>query len=107
VLSGDGVLDLDEFVDLVATSAVLRPAFGHILAAAKAKREQDEYERLSSIFRNPNELSSPSGRRRRPCLFDLRAAHELAMPWESLPVTTAPLSPDKSQIRKVVPGSRD
>ena len=36
------------------------------------RRERDEHERLATIFRDPNSLVSPSGRRQRPSLIDLR-----------------------------------
>lgn len=90
--SGDGVLDIGEFVDLVATSAVLRPVFGDLIASAKERRDRDEFERMASIFRNPAELRtalSPSGRRRRPNLHDLRSVQEMSLQWHKEPVATA------------------
>lgn len=95
--NGDGVLDVNEFLQLVATSSTLRPAFGDILHAAKEKRDRAEFDRLSSLFRNPNALRvalSPSGRRRRPALCDLRSLNELTMPWsKTQTVANVPSTP--------------
>ena len=101
--NGDGVLDIDEFVDIVSTSACLSSSFGAILGAAREKREREEIERLSVIFRSPTKLSSPNGSRRlRPSLSHLRSAQEVAgaMPWDDrMPVTGGvPYSPHKSQM---------
>ena len=88
----------------MATSGVPRPAFGNIVAAAKEKRERDEYDRLSTLFRNAKELcDSPSGRpRRRPTLCDLRKVHEVTIPLskeQSAISSTMPFSPHKSLVR--------
>ena len=95
---------MEEFVELVATSAVLRPAFGDIMQTAKDKRDRDEFNRLSQLFRNPNELraaTSPSGRRRRPNLHDLRSVYDMTLPWSRTNVlSTDAYSPVKSPVKR-------
>lgn len=105
--NGDGVIDLDEFVQLVASSCVLRPAFGQIMAAAKERRERAEFDRLSSLFRNPAQhYPSPStGRRRRPSLFDLRVVHEVIVPGSRQPPAPAVAAYSPNAIKPAKTGA--
>ena len=101
--NGDGVLDMNEFLNLISTSSVLRPAFGDIMKEAKDKRQRDEYQRLSVIFRDPADVMSahsPSGRRRRPNLSDLRNVFEVesSLPYHAAAPGAAPaFSPVKGK----------
>ena len=99
---GNGVLDLDEFVTLVSRSSVLSKAFGCILQTARHRRERTEHERLDTIFRTIPAEASPSGRRHRPSLFDLRVVHDVTLPWERqhavVHCSALPTSPHKSEM---------
>ena len=101
------MIDLDEFVQLVASSCVLRPAFGQIMAAAKERRERAEFDRLSSLFRNPAQhYPSPStGRRRRPSLFDLRVVHEVIVPGSRQPPAPAVAAYSPNAIKPAKTGA--
>ena len=97
----NGVLDLDEFVELVSTSKRLAQHFVQILEAARERRERVEYDRLSRIFRTVPAEASPSGRRVRPSLSDLRALKEVSLPWDRLSEkwdVQGTSSPHKSQL---------
>ena len=54
-------------------------AFEDIMKAAQERREKCEHARLASIFKNPPSLRSPSGRRRRPALVDLRPPNDVSL----------------------------
>lgn len=82
---GNGVLDFDEFLELVATHPMLVASFEQILVVGCERRRRLEEFRQTIIFRHAispttHATVSPSGRRRRPNLFDLRAAHEVRLP---------------------------
>ena len=73
---GNGVLSLDEFMNLLSQSAELVEAFGDILSAANAKQLRTESKRLSAFLKSST-ICSPSGRKRRPSLNDLRPMDEV------------------------------
>lgn len=78
---GNGVLDFDEFLDLVSSQAELRRDFEKIVQLGCARRQLLGHKRTGLVFRSAispstHSVISPSGRRRRPSLFDLRPVHE-------------------------------
>jgi len=82
---GNNVLDFDEFLELIARHPVLVDSFEQILAIGCEKRRRLEEYRQTIIFRScisptTHAAVSPSGRRRRPNLYDLRLAHEVRLP---------------------------
>jgi len=94
-VDGNGTLDFDEFLELVARHPVLVDSFEQILAIGCEKRRRLEQYRQTIIFRScmsptTHAAVSPSGRRRRPNLFDLRLAHEVRLP---LPFDAEPDAP--------------
>ena len=83
-LDGNGALDLDEFIGLVASHPGLMSNFSEILDAGILKRRKIEEQRLGQIFKGEVAVSptsrgiqSPSGRRRRPTLVDLKRPDEV------------------------------
>ena len=73
---GNGVLDEDEFYELVSTSAELRKSFAHILALGSRKRADAKKFEHMLMFDAPyspasHAIVSPSGKRHRPNLTDL------------------------------------
>jgi Ca2+-binding EF-hand superfamily protein len=83
---GSGTLDFDEFLEAVASNPRLVASFDEIIAAGCERRqirEQRSHEiRTSGIFRyavspGSHGVISPSGRRRRPTLGDLKRADQL------------------------------
>ena len=74
---GNGLLDEEEFYELVSRSAELRESFRHILALGCAKRARAVERQHALVFHGPyspqsHSVISPSGRRRRPNLTNLR-----------------------------------
>lgn len=86
---GNGQLDLDEFLELVASHPKLMHSFEDVLSVAVQRKRDAEQARLTKIFKraiSPTSrgIASPSGMRRRPTLADLRSMHEVKLPddWE-------------------------
>ena len=78
---GNGILDFDEFLELVSSQAELRRDFEKIVQLGCARRQLLGHKRTGLVFRtaispSTHSVISPSGRRRRPSLFDLRPVHE-------------------------------
>jgi len=91
---GSGSLDFDEFLELVAANPQLVASFEDILAAGCQRRRNENEQRTSVIFRHAvsptsHGVVSPSGRRRRPSLFDLKkvdqviSARQAVLPFAS------------------------
>lgn len=86
---GNGQLDFDEFLELVASHPKLMKSFEDVLSLAVQRKRDAEHAKLSQIFKIPisptsRVVSSPSGLRRRPTLADLRSVQEVRLPddWE-------------------------
>lgn len=86
---GNGQLDLDEFVELVASHPKLMLSFEDILTHGVQRRLKAEQAKLDCLFRYPvsptsRGVASPSGLRRRPTLADLKPTLEVVLPkeWE-------------------------
>lgn len=79
----NGVLDLDEFIQLLSKSADLVEAFGDILKIAIERRHRKEEDRLAMFLKHPT-ICSPSGRKRRPSLFDVRRLEDVELPLEAI-----------------------
>lgn len=82
----NGQLDLEEFLDVVGSHPSLACEFEGILRHGVIKRIRMEERKLQTVFRSPWSISpssrgilSPSGRRRRPSLFDLRVQDEVRL----------------------------
>ena len=80
---GDGSLDLPEFLELVSRHPELRRSFDHLLKLGCTKRMALEDHRSAMLFRQPvspdtRTVRSPSGRRRRPSLLDLRSEQDIS-----------------------------
>jgi len=74
---GNGVLDEEEFLNVVSHSVELRGAFDRILQLGCEKRASMAQKRQAVLFRGPfspnsHSAISPSGRRYRPSLYNLR-----------------------------------
>jgi len=85
----NGKLDLEEFLDVVGSHPSLAASFESILRHGVTKRIRMEERKLQTVFRSTWSISpssrgilSPSGRRRRPSLFDLRARDEVRLPYD-------------------------
>ena len=84
----NGVLDLDEFMALIASHPKLMNNFEDLIEAGVQRRLREEERRLNQLFKAPvspqsrSVLASPSGRRRRPSLADLRAVEDVRMPTD-------------------------
>ena len=80
---GNGVLDLDEFLEMCAHHPWLVKAFDRIVELGVRRKLQAEEARLTTIFRHPVSplsrcVKTPRGSgRRRPSLFDLRPMNEV------------------------------
>ena len=84
---GNGVLDFDEFLECVSRQDALRNDFDQILQLGCARKQLLAEHRQAIVFRSQispktHSAISPSGRRRRPSLFDLRPMHEVQLPLE-------------------------
>jgi len=88
---GNGVLDLDEFVELCARQPWIVQAFEAVVETGLRRRRAREEARLSTLFRHPisplsRAIHEPSGTRRfRPSLHDLRPTADVE---EELRMTT-------------------
>ena len=86
---GSGTLDVDEFLALVASQPKLLSSFEDILKHGVQRRVRLEERKLKMLFsavlsptargRGKGIVVSPSGRRRRPTLLDLRPRDEVRM----------------------------
>ena len=86
---GSGSLDVDEFLALVASHPKLLSSFEDILKHGVQRRVRLEERKLKMLFsavlsptargRGKGIVVSPSGRRRRPTLLDLRPRDEVRM----------------------------
>ena len=73
--NNDGVLDIDEFYRLVATTPELRNNFDTIIRSATQENKRKEFERRSRLFKN-----DISGRRPDDiCSFDV-PLYEISLP---------------------------
>ena len=79
----NGQLDLDEFIQLLSKSAELVDAFGDILKVAIERRHRKEEHRLATFLKHPT-ICSPSGRKRRPSLFDVRRLEDIEVPLDAI-----------------------
>ena len=86
---GSGTLDVDEFLALVASQPKLLSSFEDILKHGVQRRVRLEERKLKMLVsavlsptargRGKGIVVSPSGRRRRPTLLDLRPRDEVRM----------------------------
>lgn len=82
-LNSDGVLDVDEFLQLCSKQPWLVNAFDKIVELGVRRKLKNEETRLGMIFRVPISprsrlvLSPSSGRKYRPGLYDLRRADDV------------------------------
>jgi len=79
---GNGVVDLDEFLDMCAHHPWLVKAFDRIVELGVKRKLKAEEMRLLQIFRHPVSplsrcIRSPKGSKFRPGLFDLRTVNEI------------------------------
>merc|ERR1711988_1182168 len=80
---GNGVLDVDEFVELCGQQPWLVSAFDSVLETGVRRSRAREESRLVTLFRHPvspvsRVITEPGGQRRfRPSLHDLRPAQDI------------------------------
>lgn len=79
---GNGTLDFDEFLEMVASQPWLVRAFDRVVERGVRRKLQMEEARLTTIFRHPVSpisrlVKTDEGRRFWPSLHDLRPVHEI------------------------------
>jgi Ca2+-binding EF-hand superfamily protein len=82
---GSGTLDEDEFITLVASHPKLMSSFEAIIDAGIGRKLREEEKKLAKLFKAPisprsRSVVSPSGRKRRASLNDLRSFGEVRLP---------------------------